>query len=357
MDVAQAQFRLADPGRRLAAVRLWQEVGVPADRLDLTWCDGLWRLDLPRPPVPRMEYLFELTHPDGCRELVPDPANPQRVATAFGDHSVVTFPGYVAPAWLGIAVPDGDCEPFEVAATTLGRPVTGTLWTAPGLVPSDAAPLLVVHDGPEYDALAGLTRYLAACVADGAVPPLRAALLDPGDRDRWYAAHPGYAAALAGRVLPALRARHPVTVVVGAGTSLGALAWLDAHRRHPDVADGLFLQSGSFFTPELDPQESWFPGFCAIVTTVRAVHTGEPPGPASGAPGPPAVRRLPVAMTCGTVEENLANNRLLAASLAAQGYPVTLTEVRDAHNYTAWRDAFDPDLARLVRRVVETGTD
>ena len=66
---------------------------------------------------------------------------------------------------------------------------------------------------------------------------------------------------------------------------------------------------------------------------------------------------VPTVLTCGTAEENLANNRQMAAALAGQGYPATLVEVPDAHNYVAWRDAFDPALADLLRRVWEDSTD
>ena len=64
---------------------------------------------------------------------------------------------------------------------------------------------------------------------------------------------------------------------------------------------------------------------------------------------------LPVGMTCGTIEENLANNQAMAAALGRLGYPVEFTEVRDVHNYTAWRDAFDPRLVELIRTVVASG--
>jgi len=60
---------------------------------------------------------------------------------------------------------------------------------------------------------------------------------------------------------------------------------------------------------------------------------------------------VPVAMTCGAEEENVYNNRLMASALAAQGYDVHLAEVPDLHNYTAWRDALDPDLTRLLARL------
>ena len=41
-------------------------------------------------------------------------------------------------------------------------------------------------------------------------------------------------------------------------------------------------------------------------------------------------------------EENVDNNRLMARTLSAQGHPVSLAEVPDLHNYTAWRDASRP---------------
>ena len=101
------------------------------------------------------------------------------------------------------------------------------------------------------------------------------------------------------------------------------------------------LQSSSFFTPELDPQESDFSGFAAVTEFVAGVHAAE------SDPEP-----VPTVLTCGTVEENLANNRLMAESLDRLGYPVRLVTVRDAHNYTAWRDALHPYLTELVNEVV-----
>ena len=60
---------------------------------------------------------------------------------------------------------------------------------------------------------------------------------------------------------------------------------------------------------------------------------------------------VPTVLTCGLAEENLHNNREMAQTLRRQGYPVTMAEVPDAHNYTGWRDAFDPHLTDLLRPV------
>jgi enterochelin esterase-like enzyme len=138
-------------------------------------------------------------------------------------------------------------------------------------------------------------------------------------------------------VLPELG---PATARIGVGVSLGALAMLHAHRSWPGTFDALLLQSGSFFTPELDPQESGFSRFAEVISFVSEVAA------ADHDPAP-----VPAVLTCGTVEENLANNRAMSGHLRRLGYPVTLVEVRDAHNYTAWRDALHPHLARLVEAV------
>jgi len=51
----------------------------------------------------------------------------------------------------------------------------------------------------------------------------------------------------------------------------------------------------------------------------------------------------PAVLTCGPGEENIANNREMAAALGEQ-----LHELGDLHNYPAWRDAFDPHLTNLL---------
>jgi enterochelin esterase-like enzyme len=124
---------------------------------------------------------------------------------------------------------------------------------------------------------------------------------------------------------------------VGMGASLGGLAMLHAHRTWPGTFAGLFLQSASFFIPRYDRHESGFPRYRRITRFVGGVlRAGS------------AIETVPVAMTCGIEEENVHNNRVMAAALAEQGYVARLDEVTDMHNYTGWRDAFDPHLTRLL---------
>ena len=114
--------------------------------------------------------------------------------------------------------------------------------------------------------------FCGAMVEGGVLPPFRVALLPPGDRDEWYSASAVYARRLCHRILPALYAAVPVAGrPVGMGTSLGALAMLQAQRTWPGTFAGLFLQSGSFFIPRFDRHESGFPRYDRIVRFVRGV--------------------------------------------------------------------------------------
>lgn len=331
VDDAGVTFGLADPFGRLSGVRLVQEIGL-AQPLAFTRANGTWQLRVELPDVDRMEYLFELEDHNERRATVVDPANPLRAAGAFGDKSVVQFAGYRLPDWLdGVTV--------EHTTTELsGGAVDVTIWTPAALGENDPAPLLAVHDGPEFATLGGITQYVGVAIGRGDVPPCRVALLHPGDRNTRYSANDEYASALCTEALPAIP---NTTVRIGLGASLGGLAMLHAHRRHPGTFDALFLQSSSFFTPQTDPQESQFDGFAAVTGFVESVGS-------SSADDDP----VPVALTCGTVEENLANNEQMASTLVRLGYRADLVVVRDAHNFTAWRDALDPLLAQLIAEVV-----
>lgn len=332
-------FRLPDAEPALDGTRLLPALSLPGAGLEFDHADGQWRLALPRPPVHRMEYRFQLRHSGGHVEEICDPGNPLRAPGAFGDKSVVEFPGYTPPKWLAADRVPGEATDLAVPAPLLGGDVAVRLWSP---APADEAlPLLVAHDGPEYDRLADLTGYAAAMIASGELPPFRVALLAPGDRDDEYAANSRYAATLHQRVLPRLRATVAVTgPVIGMGASLGGLAMLHAQRALPGLFGGLFLQSASFLTVDLDPQEQHrFSRFGQVSVYVADVLRTVPH------------ETVPVTMTCGLAEENLANNHQMAATLAKQGYAAHLTEVPDAHNYVAWRDAFDPALTGLLRLV------
>jgi enterochelin esterase family protein len=316
-------FRVADPDRRYVAVRLSSDL--PLDGRFARDGDE-WVLTIDPPGIARLEYQLVLEHADGTTETVCDPANPERAPGAFGEKSVMLTPEYEPPSWLHADAVEGEVHELAVRARGLGTNMQVRLWDGGG------APLLVVHDGPEYDRLASLTRYSGAMIASGALPPHRVALLAPVDRDDWYSASRRYAQALTSDVL---RALNPVDAV-GMGASLGALAMLHAHVRRPFA--GLFLQSGSFFVMRHDAHEERFSRFSRVIRAVRELKRD------AGVPER-------VTMTCGALEENLANNREMALALAEQEFDVELHVVPDMHNYIGWRDALHPHLTHLLLRV------
>ena len=252
--------------------------------------------------------------------------------------------GYCPPWWLSAGTVPGRRATLRVAAQT-HDPVPVTLWSPREARRSDQLPLLVVHDGREYDERASITRYSAAMIAAGRLPMHRLALLHPLHRDDWYSASPQYTASLTGPVLGAVRARVATGPVVAMGASLGGLAALVAALAaamasapgSPATFAGVFSQSGSFFTPRLDPQESGYAYFSRVTDAVEALKQAVPEV------------RLRIGLTCGALEENAANNAEMAASLRAAGHRVTYAQVPDLHSFTAWRDALDPHLTAVLQ--------
>jgi enterochelin esterase family protein len=249
---------------------------------------------------------------------------------------VVECPGYAPPDWLPLADVPGSWREVVLPAPPVKAEIWARIWSPH--VPTGR--ILVAHDGPEYDKLGCLGHYSAAMIGAGRVAPHHLVLLAPGDRNEWYSANPAYAWTLAADVLPRLWVELGTTSpVVGMGASLGGLAMLHAQRRYPAAFGALFLQSGSFFQPRFDRTESGFRRYLRIVRfTGRVLRAAD---------GPPVTTVL----TCGLVEGNLYNNRDMTAALRRHGYPARLFELPDAHNYTGWRDAFDPYLTDLLRHV------
>ncbi len=337
------RFELADPGHDLQGATLYQEVRRPRLGPAMTAAEGGWSACLPIPAVDRLEYQFVVHRGDGRTEWRLDPSNPRRAEGPFGAKSVVELPGYRSPAWLG----DGPAavtrlRTLRVSSRRLGETLPVQLWSSLGAAPAEARlPLLLVNDGPEYARYAGLLRCLAAAVDRGTLPPHRAALLQPTRRDDQYSANPDYAEALAAEVVPAVERVIGVTPGsrIAMGASLGGVAMLQAHRLHGQLCAGLFLQSASFFRRPHDDHEGWMRGYPRVVAFVDSLLSALPGS------SPP----VPTLLTCGSVEENLFGNRRVRDALAAQGYPVQLIENRDAHNWTSWRDTFDPHLLRFLR--------
>jgi enterochelin esterase-like enzyme len=334
------RFRFQDDSGTIESVGLVQEVAWPRSGPALEPVGGgLWEVSFERPPVDRMEYRFEVVS-SGSHSLVLDPANPLTAPGAFGDRSVVEFPEYVAPDWLALAAPAGDVRELDLPSETLGAAQPTLLWSSAGSRPETSLPLLVVLDGLEFARFSQILRMLDAQAAAGDLPAMRALLMHPVRRELDYTASPEFALALATEIVPQVSEmaalRPGREFCVGLGASLGGLAMMHAHREQPDLFGALFLQSSSFL-------HSGQLGAAPLQRVQSFVNDML----LAGAWRSP----IPIAMTCGSVEQNLSNNRDTVAVLCEQGYRANLYVNRDAHNWIGWRDAWTPHLVRLLQEV------
>ena len=359
-------FRYPDPRHELIDPRIWYY-------LDLPTPDGRRGSQPPPPdhlePVPggwerswplagldldRLEYEFTAGHPDapGERTMVADPGNPLRVSGPFSGPSWLPLPGYAPPGWLAGARRPMVCQTVQIRALApadeapadeapADEAPAGELevqvWSPPDAAGTEL-PLLIAHDGPEFDRLGALTDAVAALGAAGRLPALRVALLPPQHRTAMYAANPAYAAWLVEQAVPALREALPTRGrPILAGPSLGGLAALHAEWRYPGTFAGLLLLSGSFFTDEFDSHESGFEHWARLRGFIDEVYAvGSPPS------------RPAVSMGWGTAEENRHNNLAMAARLESLGVPVQRATRRDGHTFTCWRNLLDPLLPQVV---------
>ena len=325
VDGGDVVVRYADPEHAVGHVSVWAHLRL--GDTSMSRVDGGWEIRLTDLPVDRLEYLLDV---DGAMQ--PDPSNPRVLPGPFGEHSWLPLPGYAEPGWLDLEPVPSERATLTVTRTGVGRFDVG-VWSPIDAAIDEELPLLVSHDGPEMDAYGDLTAYVGALIGAGRLPRMRVALVSPGNRNKRYAANPAYARAFTTRLIPALLDAVPtVDRPVLMGQSLGAVAALHAAWTSPATVAGLLRQSGSFFTAELDGQESGFEA------SLHAATEAAPDAP-------------PTTLTCGTAEENHANNLALRDRLAAVGVETGWGEVRDGHTWTCWRDTLDPHLTDLLTRV------
>ena len=339
-------FNVEDSAGDLSGVNLYQEVQRPRIGPPFTKSPeaNSWRLRFARPNVDRMEYMLELAFKDGSHQLTSDSGNALLASGAYGDKSVIEWPEYKPPQWLEGEFDDpGSIAGDSIECHPLGTSLPVLLWSSHGAADGQPLPLLVAHDGPQYSEFSKLLMLLDRKTSEGALPTMWAALIGPIERNEIYSASAIYGRVLAHQILPWLSRYAPTPqgrrFRVGMGASLGGLAMLHVHRTYPASFGALFLQSGSFFRQRFDKHERDFPRFRRISRFVGRVLTAEE-----------WIHPVPVTMTCGTIEENLANNQAVHDALAAQGYDVRLLVNRDGHNWVSWRDTFDPHLVELLQR-------
>ena len=220
----------------------------------------------------------------------------------------------------------------------LGRDVRVTLYLPARFRRTRNYPLLLVHDGGDFLAYAGMKTVLDNLFHRLDAAEMLVAFLHPGDRLVEYADHPGHARFLAEELTPRLERDWPVEASAGArglmGASFGAVASLAAAARYPRRFGRLMLLSGSFAFTDIGPSRRG-PAFEPVVTFVNAFR--HRPVPVSD--------RLFV--SCGTYESLIYENRSMVPVLQSTGMEVRYVEARDGHNWENWRDRLRDGLSWL----------
>ncbi|MEM1034451.1 MAG: alpha/beta hydrolase-fold protein [Myxococcota bacterium] len=300
---------------------------------------NLWFREVNLPPKSRVEYKLEVVV-DGEGQWHLDPLNPRRAHDPFGANSVCHGPGYVRPAWT---LPQPDARSGALVEVAVKSRVFGETRRVPLYLPArfrttGRYPLLVVHDGSDYVDYAALEVVLDNLIDGLEIPPLIAALSNPGERLVEYPGDPRHAQHITEELVPYLEAKFPVIRRPNArgiaGASFGAVASLYTAWRYPGFYGRLLLQSGSFAFTDIGPHHR-SREFDPVVAFMNAFRR---------APGRPSER---VFVSCGTYESLIYENRSMVPFFQGAGLDVRYVEARDGHNWENWRDRLREGLSWL----------
>jgi enterochelin esterase-like enzyme len=299
----------------------------------------LWFLVLELPEGSRIEYKVAVTR-NGEAQVVRDPLNPLVARDPFGANSVCRAYGYTEPDWSRThsIVPRGTLQERAMQSRHLPGRRRWTLYRPAGFQGLRPYPLLILHDGHDHLRYADLGAVLDNLIHRGEIPPLVAALIDPGERLEEYTGSKAHSDHLVEELVPRIERELPLVSApegrILAGASLGAVASLHAAARSPGFFGGLLLQSGSFVYSENEGR-SRGPHFDAVAafidrfrsTPIRAVDR--------------------VFLSCGGYEPLVHENRAMLPVLQEAGMEVRYVESRDGHNWQNWRDRLQEGLSWL----------
>lgn len=303
----------------------------------------LWVQVMELPPESRIEYKFGVRKGERWR-WVRDPLNERLARDPFGANSVCVTHGYQEPDW---AFPEADAHRGEVHHFPLHSDAFGErrdvgLYLPPRFRDSRRYPLLIVHDGADFQRFTELTHVLDALIARLEISPMIVALSDSPDRLKEYGADPRHGDYIAHELLPALERKLPVREGRAfrglMGASFGAVATLSTAWQHPGVFGRLMLLSGSFAFADIGRhrRSAVFDPVADFMARFR-----DEPCPGGVAPA----EQLFVA--CGVYESLIYENRSLIPTLQHAGLEVLYREARDGHNWINWRDRLRDGLSWL----------
>jgi enterochelin esterase-like enzyme len=299
----------------------------------------LWHLTVDLRKNSRIEYKLLVDYGDN-RVLVRDPLNPLRAQDPYGANSVCATEGYARPEWT-MPSPDvraGRMDTFGIYSDAFGGPKLIQVYRPNRFRKTRRYPLLVVHDGTDYQRFSAFKIVLDNLIHAMEIPPMIVAFSDSPDRMTEYTNDERHCKHIAEELVPAVEARYPIDQRKASrcvmGASFGGVASLATAWRYPSVFGKLLLQSGSFAFTDIGDHDRG-PAFDPVVVFMNAFRK---------APGMPAEQ---VYMSCGIYESLIYENRAMALLLQDCGVNVRFDRARDGHNWENWRDRLREGLSWL----------
>lgn len=308
----------------------WIHAGIDRHAFSRIPASDVWYLRLPVEDGGRFEYKLNIVRDDG-EDWVLDPLNPYRAGDPFGENSVAQTYGYSQPAWtVDQGAPRGRMETLAVKSAVFGHRRDESVYLPHGYDRHRPHPLVIVHDGSDYDDFAALTVSIDNLIVEGAIPPFITVLIDSQDRMGEYPRGRRHARYVVRELLPAIEADYAVSTDhrsrVLLGASLGAVAALSTAYRYPGTFGGLVLKSGSFVLDRRKLRSRPHPVFEHTARLVDALKR---------APGLTDVRAF---VSTGELEGLASDNKALADILEERGIEVLFQSSWDGHHWHNWRD-------------------
>jgi enterochelin esterase family protein len=119
-----------------------------------------------------------------------DPKNPHTCAGGFGPNSELRMPAYVAPPEINYinTIPHGTLKDTVFSSYILGNSRLVRVYLPPGYPSgSDAYPVILFHDGPEYLSLGNTNNILDYLISEHLMVPVIGIFVPPVDRTAEYA--------------------------------------------------------------------------------------------------------------------------------------------------------------------------
>jgi enterochelin esterase-like enzyme len=299
----------------------------------------LWYCTMELPKRSRVEYKIEVVSGDN-HTWIRDPLNHRFARDPFGANSVCPGAGYVRPEWThpDDETREGRIEQLTFSDTPWGDNRRVDLYLPARFRRSRRYPLLVVHDGGDYQRYADLKVVLDNLIHRGEVAPLVAALSYPHNRMSEYPDDDNHAAFISQHVVPWLEEHYPLYGTPEQrclmGASFGAVASLHTAWKNPEMFGRLLLQSGSFAFTDIGNHQRG-PAFDPVVDFINAFREN---------PGRVAKKAF---ISCGQYESLIYENRSMVPFFRETGMEVRYVEARDGHNWENWRDRLREGLSWL----------